>query len=116
MPGDKIQVKAGVLYVNDQPAYVSPSSQIDYNVPTNGKPISADYLNQQLQINVSDGLSDLPPDSGCIVLNMTPGEKQKVEQFLGVKCNIALYKITGDQNNDLTQHTFPYDSASSNWS
>jgi signal peptidase I len=116
MPGDKIQVKAGILYVNDQPAFVSPSSQIDYNVPANGKPISSSYLNEQLGTNVSDGLGDLPPDTGCIVINMTPGEKDKVEKFLNVKCSIAVYKITGDPNNDIMQHTFPYDSTSSNWS
>lgn len=116
MPGDKIQVKAGVLYVNDQPAYVSPSSQIDYNVPVNGKPISSSYLNEQLNTNVSDGLGDLLADSGCIVINMTPVERDKVEKFLGVKCTIATYKITGDLNNDISQHTFPYDSFSNNWS
>jgi signal peptidase I len=116
LPGDKIQVKAGVLYVNDQPAYVSPTSQIDYNVPTNNKPISSNLLNQQLGINVSDGLGDIQPDSGCIILNMTPVEKEKVDQYLGVKSTIAVYKITGDPNNDMMQHTFPYDSASSGWS
>ncbi|MBV9963651.1 MAG: signal peptidase I, partial [Parafilimonas sp.] len=76
----------------------------------------ADYLNQQLGTAVSDGLADMPADSGCIVLNMTPGEKDKVDKFLGGQSRIALYKITGDPNNDMQQHTFPYDSASSNWS
>jgi signal peptidase I len=45
LSGDKIQVKEGVLYVNDTAAYVPPQSQIVYNVPVNCKSIYTEYLN-----------------------------------------------------------------------
>ena len=104
--GDKIQVKQGQLFVNDQPAFIPPASQIDYNVPTNGKSISSDFLNEQLGIVTSPALGDIEPDSGCVIINMTPEEKTKVEKFVGAPCRFALYK---------RENTFPYSSLSANW-
>ena len=49
MPGDKIQVKAGILFVNDQPAYVSPSSQIDYLVANKRNPFQHEFLKDELE-------------------------------------------------------------------
>ena len=40
VPGDNILVRNGILYVNDKPAFIPPDSQIDYNVPANGKTIT----------------------------------------------------------------------------
>lgn len=104
--GDKIQVKNGQLFVNDHPAFVPPGSQIDYNVPTNGKFISPETLNDQLGINTTAGLGDIEPDNGCTIINMTPAEKEKVEQFVGGKCTIALYK---------KEAVFPYNHISESW-
>lgn len=106
LPGDDIQVKDGVLYVNNEKAFVAPESQIDYNVPTGGKPINFESLNNQFSINTSDGTGEIIPDSGCVIVNMTPGEKDIVEKGLGVKCTIALYK---------NEQTYPYANFSKNW-
>jgi signal peptidase I len=105
-PGDEIQVKNGQLFVNGQPAYVSPESQLDYNVPTAGKISSVDELNEKAGINATPG--ELPPPPGSIIANMTPGEKATVEKFLGVQCTVALYPTepTG---------VFPYNAASASW-
>ncbi|NNV55647.1 signal peptidase I [Limnovirga soli] len=105
--GDVLQVKAGVLYINNQPAFVPPGSQIDYNVPINGKPVTAEFLNDQLDINTSAGLGDIMPDSGCVIINMTPEEKVKVEKLVGGTCKPALYT---------QENTFPYSNLSANWS
>ena len=109
MPGDVIQVKEGVLFVNGQPAYVSPNSQIDYNVPLNGKTFTVDALNEQLGIDATEGLGDILPDSGSIIVNMTPVEKATVENALKVKCTIAAYKQE-------TSLVFPYNEMSASWS
>lgn len=104
--GDKIQVKNGALFVNDRPAFIPPGSQIDYNVPTNGKFISPEILNEQLGINSTGGMGDIEPDNGCTIINMTPEEKEKVDQFIGAKCTVALYK---------REPVFPYNKISENW-
>lgn len=104
--GDNILVRNGVLFVNDKPAFVPPGSQIDYNVPTNGKAVIAEDLNAQLGTMVSSGMGDIQPDSGCVILNMTPEEKEKVEKALGVQCRIAIYP---------REYTFPYTAASAGW-
>ncbi|MEP7318313.1 MAG: signal peptidase I [Panacibacter sp.] len=107
--GDKVQVKDGVLFINDAPAFIPPYSQIDYNVPTNGKSISPDFLNEQLGINTSPGLGDIAPDSGCVIINMTPEEKIKVDKFVGGTSKTALYQVSN------RERTFPYSNLSANW-
>jgi len=106
LPGDDIQVINGVLFVNKQPAFIAPASQIDYNVPMNGKFTSVDNLNQLTGIEGSQS-TEIPADPGYIVINMTPVERDIVEKFLGVKLNYAIYK------HDAT--TFPFTAASAAW-
>jgi signal peptidase I len=55
VPGDKIQVRSGVLFVNDKPAFVPPGSQTDYYVPLKGRQITADVLNDQLGTKINRG-------------------------------------------------------------
>ena len=106
VPGDNILVRNGILYVNDKPAFIPPDSQIDYNVPANGKTITPEDVNEQFGITVSSGMGDIAPDSGSVILNMKTSEKEKVEKSLGVKCTIALYA---------QEYTFPYNAASVSW-
>jgi len=107
IPGDEIQVIQGRLFVNGQAAYVAPQSQMEYNVPVNDKFSSVDELNFKAGVNVSDG-SEISPQQGCIIVNMTPGEKDIVERFAGSRCTIATYQReqTG---------VFPYNDESTNW-
>jgi signal peptidase I len=48
VPGDILQVKDGILYVNNSKAYVPPGSQMEYQVITNGTPFSQDFLENEL--------------------------------------------------------------------
>ncbi len=104
-PGDNIQFINGVLFVNNQAAYIPPESQIDYSVPTMGKFTTVEDLNDKTGINTTAG--QLPPDSGYAVVNMTPGEKDIVEKFIGKKVAIALFPHD--------RPYFPYTPASASW-
>ena len=60
-------------------------------------------------IITSPGLGDINPDSGCVIINMTPEEKLKVDNFVGGTCKIALYQVSP------RERTFPYSNLSANW-
>lgn len=46
IPGDKLEVRNAVLYINGQPGQQFPHSQTTYTVVTNGQPISSDVLEE----------------------------------------------------------------------
>ncbi len=50
--GDKIQVKQGILYVNDAVSEVQPYSQLWYDVTTNGSKLNNDQLKADLDVDV----------------------------------------------------------------
>ena len=52
--GDKLQVKNGVLFINDAQAPVPSASQYDFIVETNGSPFNDDFLKDQLGIDVNN--------------------------------------------------------------
>jgi len=103
--GDSVQFKNGVLFVNGQPGYIPPESQIDYDVPTMGKFSTVEDLNDKTGINATLGQIQ---DSGYMVVNMTPAEKDIVEKFIGRKVNAALFPHD--------RSYFPYTPASASWS
>jgi signal peptidase I len=52
IPGDKIEVKAGILHVNDQKAFIAPGQQTHFVVKTNGTAIDFDNLKENTGINL----------------------------------------------------------------
>jgi signal peptidase I len=111
MPGDVIQVKHGVLYVNSQPAYVSPSSQIDYLIETNGTIFSYDFLKDTLQIDV-DNADQIQADTSrkMYIMNLTPDKAALVKKQPFVK-SISMYELN---QADFGQ-TFPFDTTNFPW-
>jgi len=103
--GQTIQVKGGQLYVDGTLSPMPATAQIDYYVPTGGKSITAESLNDELGTSVG-GDAEIPPAPGTIVLNMTAEEKGKIEQFLHTTASIAVY---------LKEDVFPFDSLSAGW-
>jgi signal peptidase I len=51
VPGDVLQLKDGILYINNQKAFVPPGSQNEYIVETNGTPFSQDFLENELNFH-----------------------------------------------------------------
>jgi signal peptidase I len=52
VPGDTIQLKEGLLYVNGQKAWQAPGQQTTFKITTNGKPIDFDNLQENTGIEL----------------------------------------------------------------
>lgn len=111
VPGDRIEIKHGVLYVNNQPAYVSPSSQIDYLIETNGTIFSYEFLKDSLGIDV-DNTDQIQADTSkrMYIMNLTPGKADLVRKQPNVK-NVSIYELN---EMDFGQ-TFPFDTNDFPW-
>ncbi|HEX5154360.1 MAG TPA: S26 family signal peptidase [Parafilimonas sp.] len=111
VPGDIIEVKHGVLYVNNQPAYVSPSSQIDYLIETNGTIFSYDFLKDTLEIDVDNG-DQIQADTSrkMYIMNLTPDKAALVKKQPFVK-SMSVYELN---QSDFGQ-TFPFDTTNFPW-
>ena len=111
LPGDVIQVKQGQLFVNNQPAYVSPSSQIDYLVETNGTPFSENFLKDSLDVDISNE-DQIRTDSTNTnyIINLTPEKARLVKQQPNVR-SISIYQLN---QFDMGQ-TFPFDTDNFPW-
>ncbi len=109
LPGDVIQLKQGVLFVNNQPAYISPSSQIDYLVTTNGTPFSADFFKDSLGVDVNnqDQIA-VGSDNSKLIINLTPDKAELVRKQPNVK-SISIYTL------DSRGQTFPFDDVNFPW-
>jgi signal peptidase I len=87
IPGDTIQIKAGLLYVGNRPAYVSPTSAIDYTVITsNNQGLSPETLaDAGVKISGEDGGGDFRQESATSYkINLTVGEAEIVRKMPGV--------------------------------
>lgn len=112
IPGDSLQLKAGVLFINGQPAYQPPASEMQYEVETNGQPLDATVLKEEYNV-------DMDPEKQEFAAN---SEKGKNSYFMlltneardkmiasGLAKSVTLYQIS-----DRTD--FPYDTIHTNWS
>lgn len=109
--GDIIQVKNGLLFINNQPAFVPPYSQNEYIVETNGTPFTEEFLKDELGIDMENSNDQIKVDNsrpGTFVLNMTAAEAEKVKKQPNVK-SLALY------SQNVVGETFPNDEANYPW-
>jgi len=111
VPGDVLQLKHGVLFVNNKPAYVSPSSQIDYLVETNGNIFSYDFLKDTLGLDV-DNADEIQADTSrkMYIMNLTPDKAAIVKKQPYVK-NISIF----EQDEAFYGQTFPFDDKNFHW-
>lgn len=65
IPGDKLEVKKGILYVNDEIAYIPPGFQFNYFVLTD-EFLNKNTMKEKLDINFQD-LRKLPERPGYII-------------------------------------------------
>ncbi|MDB5230218.1 MAG: lepB [Chitinophagaceae bacterium] len=86
--GDIIQVKEGILYVNNQPGFVPPGSQKDYLIETTGQPLTADFIKDELGIDLdNDQDQSYTQISGAntFVINTTPEGLEKIKKQPNIK-------------------------------
>ena len=108
--GDQLQVKGGVLFVNNQPAFIPPGSQTEYLVVTNGSPFPEDFFKEELGIDPENPDEQLTTTNqpNTLKINMTHEEAEKVKKQPNVK-SISLY------NDNMVGQTFPFDEANYPW-
>jgi signal peptidase I len=111
VPGDLLEVKSGILYINGQPGFQSPTSQTEYLVQTDGSPINSEFLLTELGIDIDNPRDQVRLSSGqndIFVINMTPAEAAKVKALSNVK-SVALY------SDNMVGQTFPNNEALYPW-
>jgi signal peptidase I len=108
LPGDVIQVRNGQLFVNNQPAFVSPGQQSDYLVETSS-PFSPDFLQNKLGIDL-----DNPGDAIDVInnntyrINMTAADLALVKKEPNCK-SVSFYPLPAED-------VFPFDPQNFPWS
>ena len=98
IPGDKLEVKEGVLYINDQMAEKPEKMQHRHHVRTDGSGLDPQTL---LEIDVTEGgrLSD----QGDFELTMTAENAEKVKAF----ANVVHVEPTIEKKSNVSGDVFP---------
>lgn len=83
--GDTIELKNGILYVNNEPGFVSPTAATYYHVRFNNVIIEPDMLREQgVLLNMAEGDADLQPLGGFDYrMNLTLNELEIVKNIPG---------------------------------
>ncbi|MDE3235384.1 MAG: signal peptidase I [Bacteroidota bacterium] len=116
LPGDTLQVKDGVLYVNHQRAFVAPGSQRTYEVKTKGTPIDFDALKTEHGIEVRNDektedlynqLQDMYKQGGVYYMPLTESDAAKLKQVPNIS-SVVPYVIPFSMD-ECKYKIFPYD-------
>ncbi|CAN5223990.1 S26 family signal peptidase [soil metagenome] len=82
--GDTIQVKSGVVYINNQPGNLPAASETYYEVAAKGNVLNEETLNE-MGIHTDPSLGEYRQiNTGIYEINMTPDEAKKVSELPGV--------------------------------
>jgi signal peptidase I len=105
IPGDVIEIKKSQLWVNGQPALVAPFMQTEYLVETDGRPLTEDFIQDSLGININEATADfqfVEGQSNTFKLNLTATAAASLKRLPNVK-SVVVFE---DQN---VGYTFPND-------
>lgn len=106
--GDKLEIKNSVLYINGA-AQPFPAGAERYFTVQASSPLNEEEL-QEFGIHTDPELREMMPvNNGAYIINMTEGEKAKVEKMPNVTSVIGYL-------NPVSPEIFPYYNASVNWS
>lgn len=109
IPGDTIEIKAGILFVNGQKAFVSSTSATEYRVATNNKILSEIEL-KEAGIKLNQDGSDYMAEGNNYVLNLTLDEVEMVKKIQGVA------SVTPYLDTSYEARIFPRDPSVKQWS
>lgn len=114
IPGDSLKLIHGILYVNNQPAFVSPTSATFYVFKTNNVMIDEDQLRDAgIKLNQLDEDPDFSPGTGYTYrINLTVGEVEKLKKIPGVIPGSLTREVDSSANGAV----FPYDTTYFKWS
>ena len=112
IPGDMLKVVNGVLYVNNEPAFVSPTSATDYYFSTNKIIDEDDLKSAGISLNQEEGSADFQPQSSnSYKINVTMPELEKLKTMPGVIAS----SINRVIDSSASGATFPWDTTYFKW-
>ncbi|HEX7904610.1 MAG TPA: signal peptidase I [Chitinophagaceae bacterium] len=111
--GDSLKIINGILYINNEPAFVSPTSATFYNFRSNNVTITEDDLKEAgISLNQEDESPDFPPTSGFSYrANLTLPEVEKLKKINGVIASSIQREVDSSRTGDV----FPYDTNYYRW-
>jgi signal peptidase I len=111
--GDSLKIINGVLFVNSEPAFVSPTSATFYVFKTNNVMIDEDQLRDAgIKLNQEDDDPDFSPGTGYTYrINMTLPELEKLKKIPGVILNSIAREIDSSGSGNV----FPHDTTYFKW-
>lgn len=106
--GDKLEIKNTVLYLNDVAQPFPAESELYYNVQSSS-PLDEEQL-QSFGIHTDPDLHEfMSYNNGMYIINMTQGEKKKVEALKNVlKVEVQINQVSND--------LYPYYDTTAHWS
>jgi signal peptidase I len=110
--GDTLKIINGILYLNNEKAFVSPTSATYYYFSTNKTINEYDLKDAGISLNQEDGSSDFQPQSSnTYKINVTLPELEKLKTVPGVIAN----SINREIDSSATGTVFPYDTTYFKW-
>ena len=107
IPGDKLEIRDGIVHVNDQEATLFPHSKMLYQVTTNGAPLSPDMLEDyKVEVAGSAGSTYY-----LFIENKYVNSVQKQPQVVRF---VPMTRPAGDIGS-VREWTFPQDTANFKW-
>lgn len=97
IPGDEIEIKDGVLYVNKEKAFLPPKMELYYEVITKGQTLDADVLKEEYDINDMDAEVQPQGTPNHYLMQLTNDAKEKMIKN-GIADSIKIFK---QSRNDL---------------
>ncbi len=116
--GDSLKIVDGILYINNQPAFVSPTSATFYYFSSSRFIDEDDIKNAGISLNLNEeeesskDFSPLYGANNAYRINLTPGELEKLKKVDGVLVNTIRKEI----DSAMTGAVFPYDTNYFKWS
>ena len=115
--GDTLQIKEGVVYINNQINDIPPASEMPYYVTLDGTGFfSEDFIRKELNIDPDDmdqrDLLQVQGTPNTYRITLTPQQLKNVQDLPFV----VKESIQADLNTSGFGNTFPYDTANFKWS
>lgn len=107
MPGDKVQIIDGVVYINDEPGYQPEFMQHNYHVKINGTSINQKILDK---FRISEVYRTPLPNEFVINMNATTAEEFKKLPFVN-----EVTRANAPAGTEVSQEIFPNDTLHFRW-
>jgi signal peptidase I len=110
--GDTLKIINGILYINGEKAFVSPTSATYYYFQTTKSINEYDLKDAGIKLNQEEGSSDFQPISSTTYrINLTLSELEKLKKVNG----IVLNSINAEIDSSVSGNVFPYDTNFFKW-